>query len=265
MKLLQLCFRLSSIIGLMGVLAVSANAGNWSADFDSPLPDSWTTAHATEPAGGTSGSFTAVVESGYLRLSETRNATDGGAFSGFGGTTDDVFTDVVVSAVVNAAMDSDDDLGVVARADDAGNGYFGNVDYELGSACIAKVRDFNRAEDMICSAVDSLSKSSSHYIQLSAMGSGTVDLQLDVYDGVGGMLLQTLSASDDGSVDGNPAYEGGIAGVYIVPKGTTIGDASGSIINGTWDNVSAAVPEPASVSLLLAAFVGLLAGRRRVR
>ena len=45
-------------------------------------------------------------------------------------------------------MDSDDDVGVIARADDLGNGYFGNVDYELGSACIAKVRGFNRAEDM---------------------------------------------------------------------------------------------------------------------
>ena len=261
---MKLLFRFWSFIGLVGILAASANAGNWSVDFDSPLPDNWGTAHATEPVGGTSGSFTAVVESGYLRLSDTRPANDGGAFSGFGGT-DDVFTDVIVSAVVNAAMDSDDDVGVVARADDVGNGYFGNVDYELGSACIAKVRDFNRAEDMICSPLDSLSKTSSHYIQLSAMGSGTADLTLDVFDAAGGNLLQSISASDDGSVDGSAAYEAGIAGVYIVPKGTTITEASGNMINGTWDDVSAAVPEPASVSLLFAAFVGLLMGRRRVR
>ena len=249
---------------VVAALATSVTAGNWAVDFDSPLPANWGTSGITEPPGGTSATFSTTIESGVLRLSDVTPASNGGSFGAWAGTSD-VFTEVLVGASVNVAMDSNDDLGVMARSNPlVGNGYFGNVDFEQGQACIAKLAAFSTGVDMACTAVGSLSTSASYYIELSATGAATTDLKLDVFDMTGGTLLQTVNASDDGTIPNfGPAYIAGTSGLYMVPLGTTLDDAKTESIDGTFDNVFSAVPEPTAGSLLLLAVLGLVHLRRR--
>lgn len=241
---------------LIATSTTCLTAANWSADFDSPLPASWTTAGITQPPGGSSATFSATIESGVLRLSDPTPANAGGSFVAFGGAAADFFSDVKVGADINVTQDTNDDLGVLARANLAtGNGYLGSVDFDDGTACITKVQNFSTGVDLGCTADGALATSASYYIELSA--TGVADLKLDVFDMAGGTLLQSVSALDDGSSLG-AAYASGVSGVKIVPKGVTLSDAMAEPINGTFDNVfSATIPEPTAGSLLLMAILSL--------
>lgn len=254
-KIIPLCL----VVGL----AASACGADWTYDFDGAAPATWTVASVTQPPGGSSASLTGALESGYLRLSDPTLAKDGGSFSAFAGPTGDVFSNVTVAVDLNVAKDTDDDLGVVARADlTTGNGYFAAVDYELGSACITKVQGFSDGADLACSPLGSLGGSDAHHIEFSLVGS---DFELLVFDSTGNTLIQTVNASDDGSVLGG-AYASGVSGLYMVPKGTTLAEASSNALNGTFDNASSfAVPEPSSTLMVLFGIAGVFGFRRRAR
>lgn len=245
------------------LITCQVKAADWAVDFDSPLPANWTVGETTFPAGGSSATFSAIIDGGVLRLSDTVAADAGGSFSAFAGTTD-VFSNVTVGANVNVIPDANDDLGVVARADlGAGNAYFGSVDFERGEACITKVRAFDIGSDLACSAQGSLDTSSSYRLELTATGASTTNLTLEVFDAAGTTLLQTVNAVDDGTIaDFGAAYESGVSGVFLVPMGTTVQIAATDPINGTFDNLSSAVPEPGSSLLLLLGFMTAMLGRR---
>lgn len=251
-----------TLVSLLVIASISfaAHAADWSYDFDNPAPATWSTSGITEPPGGTSATFSATIESGYLRMQDPTTAASGGSFSAFGGTTDD-FTDVIVEAHVNVAKDTDDDLGIVARVDTSlGNGYFASVDYELGSACITKIAAFHDGTDLACSPLGSLGMADAHHLQLTVTGAATTDLKLEIFDPDTSALLQTVNA-----IDSSSAYTSGVSGIFMVPKGTFIPEAALNALNGTFDNVSSmAVPEP-STSLLLVVSMFLIGtlGRRR--
>lgn len=254
-----------SLLLVVTICGATGYAADWGYDFDGgAAPASWTTVSNTEPAGANSPTFEAVVESGYLRLSDVTPALGDGTFSGFAGTTDDIFTNVTVAASLNVAKDTADDLGVVARVDLAeGKGYYGHVDYENGQACITKIDSLHVGTDLVCTPQDVLGLSDTHRVEFSVLGSVRPTLELLVFDESGDNLLQSINVVDDGSVFGAP-FQSGVSGAFIVPLGTTIEDASLSPISGTFDNLdSFAVPEPQSLGLCLAAFVGLLTVRKR--
>ncbi len=257
-----------------GLFVVPAQAQDWSTDFESGFPAGWAALGVNVPTGDLSATFSATIESGVLRLSDSRSSVDGGSFAGFGGvaTPTSVFADVRVSAQVNVAQDTTGDLGVLARTDlDAGTAYFGNVDFVRGEACIAKVDLSNDLAtqqlgvDMACTAEGLLDTSISYFLQLEALGSSPTSLTLSVFDQPGGTLLATVNATDDGTIpDFGADYAAGLAGVFLVPSGDLTdrsGNPLGALtqqINGTFDNVSAAVPEPASSVLLLLGLAALL-------
>ena len=265
-KFLAICILSSAFFVL------PAKATDWSADFESGFPAAWLGFGYNVPSADPSPTFSAAIESGVLRLSDTLAAVDGGSFSGFGGVATSFFTDVRVSAQVNVAQDTGGDLGVVARTDlGAQTTYFGNVDFVRGDACIAKVNFSNDIAsgddlgvDMNCTAPGLLDTSASYFLQLVALGSSPTNLTLSVFDQQGGTLLATVNAIDDGTIQGaggtpfGADYATGLAGVFAIPSGVLLSEALTQQINGTFDNVSAVVPEPASSLLLLLGVAALL-------
>ena len=154
----------------------------------------------------------------------------------------------------------------MARTDlNAGTAYFGNVDFELGDACISKIAISNVevGADIVCTAQGLLDTSASYFVQLEAIGSSPTNLTLRVFDHPGGSLLATVSGIDDGTIQGaagtpfGPDYPAGVAGVFAIPDGVFLSGALARQISGTFDNVSA-VPEPASSLLLLLGLAALL-------
>jgi len=248
-------------------LASGVQAADWTYDFDSPAPASWTVVSNTFPAGGSSATLVDAIESGYLRLSDATLAQDGGSFSAFAGPVDDVFHNVTVAVDLNVAKDTDDDLGVVARTNAAtGDGYFASVDFELESACITKVQGFDNGVDLACSPLGSLDSGAAYHVEFSVTGSTTPSLELLVFDETGSSLVQSVLASDDGSSLGAP-YQSGVSGIFMVPRGATLELASSNALNGTFDNaISFAVPEPSTNAMMLTfAAAGLYGFRRRQR
>lgn len=270
MNLISTCLsgRWSLVMVAMATLLIgsSVNAADWAYDFDGPEPAGWFTGSVTIPPGGTSGTFMATIEAGgptgnYLQLEDTTPADSGGSFSAIGGTSD-VFSDVVVAADVNITLDSNDDLGVLARADIvAGSSYYGHVDFERGNACITKIKEFTIGTDIVCTADGLFDASERYTVELSAVGGATTTLTLDV-TGSGG--TETVMAVDDGTImDFGAAYTSGTSGVFVVPLGATLDIAFMNPITGTFDNVSSSVPEPGSSLLSLVGCLGLLAWRRK--
>ena len=265
-KILAICV-LSS-----GLFVLPAQAQHWSADFESGFPAGWADLGVNVPSGDLSATFSSEIETpnenSFLRFSDSLASVNGGSFGGYGGvaTPSSVFTDVRVSAQVNVAQDAGGDLGVVARTDlNAGTAYFGNVDFELGDACISKIAISNVevGADIVCTAQGLLDTSASYFVQLEAIGSSPTNLTLRVFDHPGGSLLATVSGIDDGTIQGaagtpfGPDYPAGVAGVFAIPDGVFLSGALARQISGTFDNVSA-VPEPASSLLLLLGLAALL-------
>ena len=255
------------------LISSGASADDWSYDFDGAEPAGWTIDHVTLPPGGTSATFIASIESdgtdNHLRMSDTTNASATGSFGAFAGT-GDIFMDAAISAEINITQDTDDDLGVVLRVDpNTGAGYFGSVDFERGNACITKIQGYTTGVDIACSADGLFTPTETYPLMFSAVGDSTTNLQLDVYDSAG-MLLETVLAVDDGSIDGfGAAYAGGVSGVFMVPMGETLADVEMDQLNGTFDNISAhalpAVPEPSAGCLLAFGLFGIIGFRRRNR
>ncbi len=274
MKLTSSCASLRFVIALTALITAQTShnslfASDWAYDFDGPAPAGWYSVSQTlNPLGLESATFAAEIQPGpssnLLRLSDFTVAADGGSFAGFAGTSD-VFTGVLVEADVNVAMDTDDDLGIVARANPAtGSSYFAHIDFELGNACITKVQNFATGIDMECSAQGLFSSSESYTMQLTALGGATTTLTLDVVDSMGDTT--TVIGVDDGSLPGfGAAYTSGVSGVFLVPLGTTLDDAAANPINGTFDQVSSqSVPEPTGMLLIVGAFLSF-AGLRQSR
>lgn len=259
--------RSSLVIVAMATLLISSPtiAADWSNDFDGPQPAGWFTGSVTNPPGGSSATFMATIEPGptgnYLLLEDAMPANSGGSFSAIGGTAD-VFNNVVVKADVNITLNSDDDLGVLARADIAtGSSYYGHVDFERGNACITKIKDFTIGTDITCTADGLFDAAERYTVELSAVGGATTTLTLNV-TGSGG--TETIVAVDDGSImNFGPAYLSGTSGVFVVPLGATLDIAFMNPITGTFDNVSSSVPEPGSSLLCLTGVLVLLGWRRK--
>lgn len=261
---------------IMAVLVMFGVGGpsyaGWVYDMEGAAPAGWF-GSGNLPSGGTSSSFISMTHAdggsgNLLRLMDGTTAGGGGSFSGFAGTSE-VFSDVQVIADVNVALDSDDDLGVVARGNVAGGSYyFGSVDLEHGNACITKIRDNNVGTDIVCSAGGLFSPSESYTLALTAMGSSTTELTLSVTDSSGN--VETVSGTDDGSTFGfGGAYTSGVSGVLLIPHGSTISAVYGNELNGTFDNVSSqaysavSMPEPGAGAMFLTCMLGMLGLRRR--
>lgn len=275
-----------SALGLVvGAIAIAAGAGrrrsglalglvllasglpaeaDWSDEFDAGLSAAWVFA-ATDDAGdppSTGVTTAAIVEAGaddHLLLAHSTTAIrDGG-----GGATDvfgyvpEVFSDMAISADVNAspAAGQQSWLGVIARGDpNVGSAYLAAVDFADSRFAIARSDDFIDFQNPL--ALDdtvSIDPGTTYHIQFFLVGS---TLTARLLDATTRTLLSTITV-----VDGS--YAAGAAGLIVETDYDGLLNPVAPVV-GTFDSV-AAVPEPGGAIALAIGSLGVfrLAGRAR--
>jgi hypothetical protein len=246
---------------LAALLAAPARA-DWSDDFDGGFSNLWSFV-AFDDAGeppATGFPTWAVVDAGaddHLLMAHSTTALQdgGGGAADAVAWVDEIFTNVAISADVNAAPAHGQQsvLGVLARGDAAlGTGYLAAVDFSASRFIIARSDDLVDYQTPI--AIDDallLDPNATYHIQFFLIGSS---LTARLLDGTSHALLSTLSVNDARFASGRcgllveTAYQ---AGAPIAP------------IVGTFDEVEA-LPEPSPGSAIAATCLALLAlGRRR--
>ncbi|EAZ87930.1 hypothetical protein, partial [Crocosphaera chwakensis] len=107
----------STILGMLEITASTANAASFLFDFESGLPAEALSIQATlEGVVEFTPSIELVDGNSVIRLSDDLPASEGGAiFSAFANPTA-TFQNVSVSALLNPAGDSNDQLFLIARA-----------------------------------------------------------------------------------------------------------------------------------------------------
>jgi hypothetical protein len=252
---------LSALMLVVG--AVVPAAADWSEDFDSGFSETWTFLSVDDvgdpPATGVS-EFQ-IIEAGaddYLRISHsTTGFADGGGGATDGiGLVSEVFTDVLVSAELNAAPADGQQslLAVIARGDPlTGTAYFAGVDFASSVFGIARSDDFEFF--LVPLAIDgglTIDSNSSYQVEFELTGSS---LTARLFDGSGTTLLSTISALDS-------FYTSGVSGVLVETAYDPFDNPVAPIV-GTFDDVQA-VPEPTGSVMLMAGggFLSLLARRR---
>ena len=134
---------LSHIIGLLvvGTIAcVGASVkGDWSYDFESPLPASFT----FNQIGPPSATFSAGIEGGLLRFRDPQVNMHGPGFGGIGRESSQVLDDVRMSGILNALGNSDDNLGLSIRNQAMGNNTYGaRIEFHSGRLAVFKIVNF---------------------------------------------------------------------------------------------------------------------------
>ena len=244
------------VVPLVAILMASGSVqAEWVDTFDGGFDQPWASDSITG-LGGSSGTFTFTSVDNMLQVQDLTTAAALGAASGFG-LVNEAFSNVLVSAVVNPAEESNmnQEVGVLARLNPANlTGYAFTVDYFGDSGAITLSR-IDVGPDIVGIASGSLSSftsADSIYIQLQGTGDTLIG---SVYTEIGGSLLGSIQADD-------ATYGAGWAGVVVNSQ-----DNPGVALRGTFDMVSAVVPEPGSLMMLISGCLCAfgLAGRRRQR
>ena len=251
----------AALLAGVWLLAPAPARADWNLDFQSPLPPNFVTTGLTA-AGTPSPTFSAAIDSGVLRFRDTVLPGSGGAAVGFGVIANDVFTDVRVTGTLNPAGGSRNDLVLLARAHvPTVSSYAAGVNFSTGPASgVAYILKFVNGRE-VDNALNTdpeqgsqprLPVDTSYYIQFDAVGN---QLSLRVFDAPGGTQVAHVDYSDSGV--GGARFTSGPSGVANQVLGNTL-------LNGTFDNVSARViPEPAN--FLLALLAGVFSVRTRPR
>ncbi len=262
-RLARIVAVISSTLGALGITQ-DAHA-DWADDFDAGFAESWVFV-AVDDVGdlpSTGVSTFEIVEAGvddYLIISHSTTAFrdgGGGAADGFG-FVEEVFTDVAVSADVNAEPSEGQQnlMGVLARGNPfTGEAYFAGVDFANSLFGIGRSDDL--VDFLLPLAVDDtlvIDPNETYRVQLYAAGSSLTARLIATSTGE---TLSLLTATDS-------QYTSGFSGI-LVETAYDSQDFPVAPIVGTFDDVSA-VPEPSgSVSILCGAAVLLMLRRGRAR
>jgi hypothetical protein len=241
---------LRQIIGLLIVgyttCMVASVKADWSYDFESNLPASF----VLNPIGSPTGTLSAGVDGGLLRLTDPQVYGGGPPLGGFAADTSQVFGNVRVSAILNAAGNSNDLLGLNVRGPHVfeqccGSAYAANLDFSRGDLEVVKLVATSSIPPYISPVVtrsNSPEQGSqplltdldrSYFLEFTV-----IDNVLDarVFDQPGGAeLLHVHYVDDQGR--GGPPLAPGSAGVVAFRFGGSL--------DATFDNLSVtAIPEP---------------------
>ncbi len=241
------------VAALITALSLVAPAqADWILDFESPLPSTVTGRNTTLGAGPPSPTYLAPsVDSGVLTLSDPMAAGDGGATVG-ALWHEEVFTDVRVSSTINPTANTNDWLGLTARADETNsNGYFLMFGYSSGELLGGKLIDDSIASFNLSSTDPTQGAQAPltdlarpHFLQLAVIANEFTGRLLDE---AGGTELLSVRFTDIGQGD-VPAFVSGNSGLFdfieFVPPDFP------DNVHGTFDDVtSAAIPEPGGLVL----------------
>ena len=233
------------VVGLTALWGVSAQAA-WSHDFESPLPASF----VFNQIGPPSGTFSAGIDNGLLRFRDPQINMHGPGFGGIGRETSQIFDDVRISGILNAAGNSNDFLGLNVRSPAIGNNtYAARIEFNSGRMAVFKIVNFAAAFAIFSDSPEQGSQpllsdlARSYFVQFEVIGNV---LDARAYDQPGGSELLHVHYVDDQGLGGLPLGPG-LAGVSAIRE-------EGSL-DGAFDNVSVmSIPEPGSCVL---AVVGL--------
>ncbi|NEP12421.1 MAG: PEP-CTERM sorting domain-containing protein [Symploca sp. SIO2C1] len=251
----------STILGMLGTTTSAANAASFVFDFESGLPAEAlflkTTQQGTLP-------FTPSIETidgnSVLRFSDDLPSSEGGAITSSLVNPAATFENVKVSALLNPAGDTNDQLLLFARLDlETSNTYLAGIDFATNRLFLNKVIEGVVPATPIVEAFDVLPDLNQPYFAEFTV----IDNQLTgrLFDETGTNELAELSAFDT-----DQPLSAGVTGISVdisdigFPK---FDDPN----NATIDNFAAtSVPEPSSILGLLAvgAFVTKISQRRSV-
>jgi hypothetical protein len=248
---------LQIVVAVVAILVASTPVhAEWVDTFEGGFDQAWISGNITASPPASSGTFTFTSVSNILQVQDPTAAASGGAASGFG-VVNETFGKVLVGAVTNPAGDGNMNqyLGVLARMNLATlSGYAFTVDYLSGTGSIDLSRITNASvTNLATGSLSSFSSTDSLYIQLRGRGDKLVG---SVYDQIGGSLLGKIEADDS-------TYASGWAGVVVNVSAT---GSPTTPLRGTFDMVSASIPEPGSVVMLISGClcaVGLVWRRRQ--
>lgn len=236
------------VVALAMLVASGPVQAEWIDTFDGGFDQTWTSGNVTG-LGGSSGSFSFTSVSNMLQVQDTTAPNALGAASGFG-LVAEAFGEFLVSAVVNPANESTihRDVGVLARMTGATplamSGYAFTIDYydNSGVASITRIDAGLNTDGLESITLSPFTGADSVYMQFQGVGSTLVG---SVYDQMGGTLLGRVIGSD-------AAYAAGFAGVIVnVSPENPPGVEFTIPLRGTYDMVSATIPEPSSVAMLI--------------
>jgi hypothetical protein len=230
---------------LSASLAASAPA-DWNYDFESPLPASFT----FNQIGPPSATFSAGIDNGLLRFRDPQINMHGPGFGGIGRDASQILDDVRISGILNAAGNSNDNLGLSIRNQALGNNTYGaRIEFHSGRLVVFKIVNFAPAFAIFSDSPGQGSQpllsdlARSYFLQFEVIGNV---LDARAYDQPGGSELLHVHYVDDQGL-GGPPLPPGLAGVSAIRE-------EGSL-DGAFDNISVmSVPEPGSCVL---AVVGL--------
>ncbi len=251
-----------AFIGLTAVILAAPAQADWAEDFDGGFDQTWTFLAIDDegdpPSTGVS-EFD-IIDDGaddYLRISHSTTALlggGGGASDGFGFVSD-TFTELLVTADINAAPGDGQQniLGVFGRGNDtAGTAYVAGVDFANSFFAIAAADNFFDTLSIL--ATDSsivIDSNETYRVELYLIDTYQYARLIEVSSGD---VVSTLSAADI-------FYSSGFAGLLVETE--YAGVTPVAPIVGTFDNVTA-VPEPSMLSMLGCGVGGLmLLGRKR--
>lgn len=255
------CRRVWILASTLALLAAPPAAADWVDNFNGGLQQSWTFSNLRGDMSGPSGTFTAGSVGNVLVLTDPTMPAAGGAAVAFG-YVNESFSHVRVGGTVNPLGENNMnwEVGLVARANPAAlQAYVLTVDWRAQNLDLSVVNGSADADQLAGAPIPGLALTDSVYLWLELLGS---DIVGRAYDQPGGTLLATVSATDT-------TFSSGVAGVVVsvASEGGYQGQSLFMPLRGTFDNVSATVPEPATVVLLVAGGLGLagwsFARRRR--
>ncbi|MEQ8971040.1 MAG: hypothetical protein RIE73_11670 [Coleofasciculus sp. C1-SOL-03] len=233
---------LATCLGSLGIDLPAEASFFYNFDSSFPNPDAVTTGGLTSPSG-LSPTFTTSTENGILTLSDSQSANNGGSVQGFWGITDQVFTDVKVSAILNPSASTDDQLVLFARGKlNTFDTYAATIDFFDGDLLLSKVVGTQAIVlDEIEGAFSDLNRS--YFLEFEVVGNR---LTSRVFDSPGGTQLFSLTTTDP-----QESFTSGVSGVGLQLSPTALINP----LNGTFDNVtSVPVPEPTTSAGLLLTF-----------
>jgi hypothetical protein len=250
--------RWKHIIGLFAIVATVACGGSaqgdWSNNFESPLPASF----AINQIGPPSGTFSAGIDNGQLRFRDPQINVHGPGFGGVGRETSQIFDDARMSGILNAAGNSNDYLGLNIRNQALGTSTYGaRIEFNIGRLAVFKVVNFVPVLGILSDSPGQGSQpllsdlARSYFVQFDVVGNV---LDARAYDQPGGSELLHVHYVDDQGI-GGPPLPPGYAGVSAIRE-------EGSL-DGAFDNLTVtSIPEPGTCVLAVVGLTVLVSFRR---
>lgn len=256
--------RFRVLMGVAAVFALFVVSGpvqaDWVDNFDGGLQQTWHSDHVT--AGADSPTFTFASENNKLEVYDTTAVASGGAASGYG-LVEESFLTVVVDAVIQPTVGValHQHVGLLARMHPINvTGYAFTLDYynDSGEIALSKINSSTSSDTLVTGTLDGFESSDSVYMRFLARGSRLVGA---VYEEEGGLKLGEIDWEDT-------TYTAGWAGVVdtVIPANDQNPVEYGIPLRASFDVVSATIPEPGSVAMLISGCLcaaGLVWRRRR--